>query len=133
MYMHLQRSLSTACAASLIDTRLYINSINACTVRDCAPKCTPLAAMAASEVAHFLRSLLFSLKKRTRACEGGGVRQPAGDGVITPTSRETGRTHSPDLPFSNLCYTVREKKDYLFYVLQTLLIINKWLQRTCFA
>ena len=76
--------------------------------------------MAASEVARFLRSLLFSLRKRTRACEGG-VRQPAGNGVVTPTSGEPGRTHSPDLPFSNLCYIVREKKT-LFYVLQTLLI-----------
>ena len=41
--------------------------LNMCTVRDCAPKCTPLAAMAASEVARLLRSLLFSLRNRTRA------------------------------------------------------------------
>ena len=85
--------------------------------------------MAASEVARFLRSLLFSLRKRTRACEGGGVRQPAGDGVVTPTSREPGRTHSPDLPLSNLCYTVEKKG---LSLLRTSDVID-WLQRTCLA
>ena len=116
------RDLYLLHARPLSQTHAYI--LNVCTVCDCM-YCTltqsvycmrlcsqmysPLA-MAASEVARFLRSLLFSLRKRTIACEGGGVRQPAGDGVITLTLRETGRTHSPDLPFSNLCYTVREKR-----------------------
>ena len=43
--------------------------LNVCTIHDYAPKCTSLAAMAASKVhvARFLRSLLFSLRNRKRS------------------------------------------------------------------
>ena len=98
------------CGLSHRHTPIYY--LSACTVRDCAPKCTLLAAMAASEVARFLRSLLFSL--RTRACEGGGVRRPA--------SNHVSLAEIILLTYHSAAYvTLSEKKDYLFHVFPLIL------------